>query len=258
MNQADLIKTLKRIGWLALLFGAAAVIISAIEQKDASQVQEVKIEIVPLADSTLLINDADIQLAIERSFGFQMAGAPIEALDVNRLERVLEDEDFILNADVYLGARNNLFIEVEQRKPELRIIDKNGLNYYLDKDGIKMKLSTHFSARVLVATGNIPPHDPKFMEKERSVLRDLMEINEKLGTDPFFHALIEQIHVSNRSEYILIPKVGKQKILLGRINGLDDKLERLKIFYKEAVPYVGWRKYKTINLKIKDQVIGEK
>jgi cell division protein FtsQ len=32
-------------------------------------------------------------------------------------------------------------------------------------------------------------------------------------------------------------------------------LNRLKIFYKEGMPYEGWRKYETINLKYSGQVV---
>ena len=76
--------------------------------------------------------------------------------------------------------------------------------------------------------------------------------------DPFYSALVEQIYLSNVGEYILIPKVGQQKIILGPYEEIEDKLERLKIFYKQGIPYEGWQKYKSINLKFKDQVVCKK
>lgn len=258
MNSKELIRTLKKLSWVALLFAAAAVVISAIEKKETSQVEEVRIEIGPLKDSTWMIRKGDILLTIERSFGYALERLPIVSVDVERLERVLEKDPFILDADVYVDARNRVNIEVEQREPILRIIDNNQLNYYLDRDGKKMPLSNHFAARVLVATGNIPPFVPDFEKREKHVLKDLYFITKTIREDAFMNALVEQIYVSNRGEYSIVPKIGDQKIILGSINNLDEKIERLKIFYKEALPYEGWQKYKTIDLRYEGQVVCKK
>lgn len=258
MNQKDLIKTAKKLSWVVLLFAAAALVISAIERKETSQVKDVLIEIAPLKDSTWMIRKGDILLTIERSFGFALESLPIMSVDVERLERVLEMDPFILNADVYIDAGNKVNIEVVQREPILRIIDNNNLNYYLDRDGNKMPLSNHFSARVLVATGHIPPFVPDFQKRDKHVLKDLFYLTQVFQEDKFMKALVEQIYVSNRSEYSIVPKIGDQKIILGSIYDLEEKIERLKIFYKEALPYEGWQKYKTIDLRYQGQVVCKK
>lgn len=258
MNSKELIKTLKKLSWVALLFAAAAVVISAIEKKETSQVAEVLIDIAPLKDSTWMIRNGDILLTIERSFGYALESLPIVSVDVERLERILENDPFILNADVFLDARNRVNIKIEQRQPILRIIDNNQLNYYLDRDGKKMPLSNHFAARVLVATGNIPPFVPDFLSQDKHVLKDLFLMTETILQDQFMNAMVEQIYVSNRGEYSIVPKIGDQKIILGSYHNLDEKIERLKIFYQEALPYEGWRKYKTIDLRYEGQVVCKK
>jgi cell division protein FtsQ len=37
-----------------------------------------------------------------------------------------------------------------------------------------------------------------------------------------------------------------------------EKFEKLKIFYREAIPYEGWDKYEEINLKFKRQIVCKK
>ena len=164
----------------------------------------------------------------------------------------------ILEADVYIDAGNRVNIDVSQREPILRIIDNNQLNYYLDSEGNKMPLSNHFSARVLVATGHIPPFIPDFKKREKHVLKDLFHLTQVIQEDEFMNALVEQIYVSNKGMYTIVPKIGDQKIILGSANGLDEKIERLKVFYKEALPYEGWQKYKTIDLRYEGQVVCKK
>ena len=56
----------------------------------------------------------------------------------------------------------------------------------------------------------------------------------------------------------MVPIVGDQRIILGNIEDLDDKIFRLKTFYQEAMSRMGWNKYKTINLKFKNQVVCKK
>lgn len=60
---------------------------------------------------------------------------------------------------------------------------------------------------------------------------------------------------NNAGEFVLVPLIGDQKIILGSTRHLDDKLNRLKIFYQKAMPATGWREYETINLKYNGQIV---
>jgi cell division protein FtsQ len=256
MNNREILLMVKRLAWIGFFFLIAVAIISAVEAKKGRTAADIFIKIATLPDGDSLINQQDVKVTIERSFGYNLLGIPVREIDVARVERVLENDPFILNADVFLDAKNQIHIEIEQREPILRIIDKNGLNYYLDKDGMKMPLSKHFTARVLVATGNIPPFDLDFLQKKKHILKDLFELTNIILKDDFLEPMIQQIYVNNSKEYELSPLIGDQKILLGKMNNIENKIFYLKTFYKEAIPYKGWQKYKTINLKIKGQVVA--
>lgn len=252
--------TLKRASWLLAIFFSIAIVVSAVGKRESSMVQEVQVEVEPLQGDNRLIKPEDVLITIERSVGAQLRGMPLNSVDVARIERVLEDDPFVIDADVYVTAQSVVRVNIKQREPILRVIDNNGLNYYLDKEGNKMPLSRHFAARVLTATGNIPPHDPEFLQRKRHRLKDLFLLSEKILADEFYKALIEQIYVSNTGEFTLIPKVGDQKIIFGRLANADDKLENLKIFYQEGIPFVekGWNAYRTIDVRFKGQVVCEK
>ncbi len=256
MNNSEVFRMVKRFAWLGFFFLIAVAIISAVETKKGKSAKDIFIEIKELPDGDSLINQEDVKITIERSFGYNLLGIPVGEIDVARVERVLENDPFVLNADVFLDAKSQLHIEIEQREPILRIIDKNGLNYYLDENGMKMPLSKHFTARVLVATGNIPPFDVQFLQKKKHTLKDIFELTKTILADDFLEPLVEQVYVNNSNEYELSPIIGDQKILLGNMDNLDDKIFYLKTFYKEAIPYKGWQKYKIINLKFKGQVVA--
>ncbi len=258
MLNNDHLKTLKRLGIIAFFFLVAALVISAVNEKKASAANEVLIDIEQLEVGRSMINSEDVLLVLENAFGYNLTAVPIGGLDVERIERVLRADAFVKDATVYIDAQNKIHIELTQRQPILRIIDKNGLTYYLDQDGGKVPTSRHYTPRVLVATGNIPPYDRDYLEKKKHVIKDLYELTQRILKDKFLEPMIEQIYLTQDGDFQLIPKIGDQKIILGKMDRLEEKILYLKNFYKEALPYKGWQKYKTINLTFKGQVVAKK
>jgi cell division protein FtsQ len=259
MTREDWKRTFTHLGWIAAFFTLVAIVISAVERKQTLPVSELTIAIDPLPGGHFLITEKDVLTIINRGFGFRLEELQLGAVDVRRLERVLEEDPFIINADVFIDNKNRINTRIQQRLPALRVIDNNGLNYYLDAEGLRMPLSPNFTARVLAATGNIPPHTLDFLTMERpNKLRDLFQLAKIIREDPFYQAQFEQVHVNNRGEFVLAPKVGDHIIILGTIDQAERKLRNLKIFYHEGLPYEGWRKYETIDLRFDGQVVAKK
>ena len=258
MKRAAWIQSLRRLAWIAVVFLSAAMIISAVEKKESSLTSTLTIEIEPLPGEHRLITREDVLEKLKLAFGFDLEGRPLEVIDMERLERVLEEESFVQEANAFIDSNNHIKIFIRQRQPVLRVIDHNGLNYYLDRDGLRMPLSDHYSARVIVATGYLPPHNPDFLARKNNTLKSVFELAELIREDPLFDPLIEQIHVDERNQISLVPKVGEQRIFLGRAESMEEKLENLKTFYLEALPFEGWEKYKDIDLRYKGQVVATK
>ena len=247
-----------RITWLVFLTIIGLVLLSSVANKKNSFADGVQVEVNPLAGGDKLISERDVKQALLKSFGNTLEGTELARLDVERMERVLEEDPFVFDAEAYVDQKNVLHVRITQREPMLRILDIHGGNYYLDKNGVKMPSSKNFAARVLVATGNIAPYATDFRDKKRNTLKDLFTLTQTLLADEFFHTFIQQIHVNNAGEFILVPLIGDQKIVLGSARKMEDKLHRLKIFYQQGMPYAGWNVYETINLKYNGQVVCRK
>ena len=247
-----------RIIWVLFFSIVGIVLYSAVLRKRTSFADSVLVNVIALENGEKLITENDVRQALMRSFGNTLEGTELKRLEVERVEKVLEEDPFVENADSYVDQNNVLHIRIEQRAPMLRVLDNSGGNYYIDEKGVKMPPSRNFTAHVLVATGNINPYTADFRQKKRHALKDLMTLTETLNKDKFLRDFIQQIHVNSAGEFVLVPLIGDQQILLGSIRRLDDKLNRLKTFYKEAMPYTGWRKYHTINLKYKGQIVCKK
>lgn len=247
------------------LFSVIAIAIVAIVgiatyfSKKRNDVKEIVVEIKHLVDGTNdLIKEKDVKEIIRRSFEEKVEESKLSRVDVERVERVLEQDPFIENAEAYVDASNQLRIVITQREPICRIIDNSGLNYYIDKSGVKMPPSKYFSARVPVVTGAVPPHIPDFLTRKNYVLKDVFDLVQHLEKDVFYRTFFQQIHVDAGGEFTLIPVLGDQKVRIGNLDNLTDKLQRLRVFYEEAMPYEGWRKYSSISVKYKGQIVCKK
>jgi cell division protein FtsQ len=258
MDQSTFNQSVKRLVYASAFFGVTLLVVNFVNRREAAAVEGIVAHIEPLPDGNFLFTKEDVPKLLESRFEQPLTAMSLAQVDVERLERVLEEVPFIKEADAYLDAKGQVHLNLVQREPLLRVMDNNGLDYYLDRSGERMPPSEHYAARVLVATGNLPPHTPDFRQRARSLLKDVFDLAEMIHQDEFLRALIEQIYVNNKGEMVLAPKVGSQIIQFGRIRDAAEKLQRLKVFYREGLPYSGWDQYRAFDLRYKGQVVAKK
>ncbi len=248
---------LQKVAVILIVATAAILIISAVEKKEDDNVTNVFINIEPLENGKTLIDSLDVLTEIERAFGFKLESQKTGIVNIERVERIMEDEPFVKDAEVFMDTKNRVHISIKQREPILRVFDKNGDTFYLDTEGQKMPTSKHYTARILVATGDIKPPEPDFMSYKEHILKDLYYLTQYIRADDFWNSMVEQVHVE-KGEFILIPKIGKQKIQFGKFEKIENKFRRLRKFYEEGMSRVGWSKYRTIDVRFDGQVVGRK
>ena len=87
---------------------------------------------------------------------------------------------------------------------------------------------------------------------------NLYKLSTYITEDKFLKSQIEQIYVDPNGEFELIPRIGNHIILVGGAENLEDKFERLFVFYKYGLSKTGWSKYNIINIKFKNQIVCSK
>jgi cell division protein FtsQ len=188
-----------------------------------------------------------------------LVGHKLEDINIHALENKLRANPFIEFAKVYMEMDGVIHVEISQRQPILRIVNKFDQDFYIDQHGLKIPLSANFTAKVLVATGNIDEMFANRVDSLHSDLtKDLFKTADFIRKDSLWSAQIVQIYVNDAREMELIPRVGSQRILLGNADSLSTKFANLLVFYKQALPKVGQDAYKIINIKYANQVIGIK
>ncbi len=217
-----------------------------------------RVELKHLESGFDMIKEKDIINLIQKGFDIDSNSTSLGSIDAKAVESRLEQNEFVENAEVWIDVRRQLNVKITQREPIVRIIDDQGGNYYLDKNGVRMPASRYYSARVPIATGNIAPYIFDFQQKTNYGLKNLFDFTKRLLNDDFFSSNLQQIYVTSAGDFTVIPMIGDQKILFGTLEDLDEKLKLVKVFYQEAMPYEGWKKYATINVKYKGQIICKK
>lgn len=187
----------------------------------------------------------------------------VSKIDIHNIETILENNPTILNSEAYIVNNTELHIKVQQRIPMVYVIAQSD-KFYIDNRGWLMPLSKNYTARTIIASGNIYEGFRKKVNVftnqkiETSCLQDLLLISRELKKDDFFNALIEQIYVIKKGDYILIAKVGPQTIYLGSTEELEKKLTKLKAFYMSEKVKENWNLYSSINVKFQHQIVCTK
>ena len=233
---------------LLLVIAYLVVAITAFNRKPAGLVCR-DVELV-VRDSVYagFITKKEVAAMLEKK-GISPIGKDLDRIRTKTLEQILSKHPLIDRVECYKTPIGKLCIEVTQRIPILRIMSSNGENYYLDNKGTVMPPDAKCVAHLAVVTGNV---------EKSFAMRDLYKFGVFLQRNSFWDAQIEQIHVLPGRNIELVPRVGDHIIYLGKLDGFEQKLKRVKAFYEKGLNQVGWNKYSRISVEFSNQIICTK
>ena len=176
----------------------------------------------------------------------QLFNLPKDNLDLKEMEFLLESNDMIKSAQVYLTVNGEVRTKIEQKQPIARVYSDT--TFYIDEDGLWMPLSPQHSARVPLVTGVVEKED----------LEAVYTMALKVYKDPFLKTYITEIHQNENKEISLKMRLSEFEILVGYLENLDKKIKNLKAFYQKAKKDKVLDVYKTVNLQFDNQVVCTK
>jgi len=163
-----------------------------------------------------------------------------------KLEKLVESHPAIKNVDVFSNQKGEIKIRVQQKKAIARVKSSTD-DYFLDEYGLEMLKPDNCTQQLIVFTGDISNNDHK----------EIFSLINTINLSEFWSAQITQVHFED-DDVILIPRVGNQKIKVGNLRNIYEKLDKLYHFYKVIIPTKGWEFYKEINLKYNNQIVCTK
>jgi cell division protein FtsQ len=187
-----------------------------------------------------------------------LKGAELSRLNLKEIEARLKSDRFIQDADLYSDIKGNLIVKAILRRPIARIIRNDGPDAYIAEDGTIMPVSTRFTARVLLIGGtNVQAMLLKENIASDDEGRQLLQLLTRISGDSFWRAQIAQININGKNRLTMLPQVGAQTIEFGTAENMEEKLKKLKIFYKEILPQMGWSRYHRVNVEYNGQLVAE-
>lgn len=233
---------------LLLVVAYLAVALTAFNRKPVDQVCR-KVELIIKDSVNAGFVTHDEVASILKKKGLYPVGKKMEDIPMKELEELLDKHPLIEDAECYKTPGGAICVEVTQRLPVLRVMSNKGENYYVDNKGKILPPGSNCIAHLAVVTGNV---DKSFATK------DLYKLGMFLQDNKFWAAQIEQINVTLEKEIELVPRVGDHLVFLGKLDGFEDKLDKLKTFYAKGLNEVGWNKYARISLEFNNQIICTK
>lgn len=204
-----------------------------------------EVEIIFEGEDNLFITHETVSKLLIQNHG-TVKNVPKETLDLNLLESALNSNPMIKSAQVFVDVNGDLTAEIEQKKPIARV--HNSMSYYIDEQGGYMPLSTNYTARVPIVSGNV----------EKNNLKSVFEMAQKINSDDFLRKHVTQIHQDQDNRLSLRLRQCDFVVFVGDLYNLDKKINNLKAFYKKATKDNILNNYSIVNLQFDSQVICTK
>ncbi|HTO37374.1 MAG TPA: hypothetical protein VL021_03040 [Brumimicrobium sp.] len=262
-------KRILKIAFFIFLFIGTVFILISANISTSKQVLTKPVIDLTVQDGISLLTETELldELRVKQLIKEGMSKADV---NLSEIENYVRNMNEVLTADVYMDLDTNWHIDVVTRRPVARVVTRGNKDFYIDNEFNLMKLSPYSKPRVLVFTGLESLLGTGF-EYSKIINNDSLKTNLKLDqiyrisnyvcNDAFYDAQIVQVHYTKNDGFVLIPRVGDNKIIFGSANSdemVSNKFEKLTTFYDEVIPYEGWDKYESINLKFKGQIVAKK
>lgn len=230
------IKTFLLIGVVFFLFAFAE------KRNDKRVLSEVNLHFTN-NENLYLTEEAVNKLLIQNGVRIKSIGK--ETIDLRKVETSLEAHDMVENAEVYMTVDGKLGARITQRKPIARVIA--GEQYYLDREGLKMPLSRHYSARVPLVTG-----------VSEDQLEELHSLVTYIRNDDFLTKHVTELNRLDNGKYMIRLRLLDFVVLLGTVKDIETKFKNFKAFYRKALEDKKLSAYKKVDLQFGDQVVCTK
>ncbi len=237
-----------RINWnyvkiTLLIISIAGLYAFSNQRNEERRIQGISVDFV--GDQGLFITEEMVNKLLIQNYG-SLKNVAKEKVVLNTIEEVIETDEMVKNAQVYLTVNGELKSKIEQRQPIGRV---EGISkFYLDQEGLSMPLSKVFSARVPIITGKITGKS----------LEDVYVILKYINEDDFLRKNVIGIHIEEEEKYQLKFRVESFVVHLGGIEDLEEKFSNFKAFYAKANRDKTLNTYQVVSLEFDNQVVCTK
>jgi cell division protein FtsQ len=241
-----------RIIWSIGAAGLIVLFVISWKAKSEKQLTDIQVELVGESAQVLFMDEIAIQTILNDQ-GIQV-GLPIEKINLTQLEQFIEKEEWIKNAEFFINNKLVLEVKIEQRIPIARVFTLSGASFYIDNEGWRLPLKQLTVLNLPVFTG-FPTDQPKLSKPDSTLLKEVLFFAKTIQKDSFFMAQVAQVNIEPNGTFQMVPTLGDHLVLLGSVDQLEDKLNRLFTFYKKVWVASGINAYQYIDCRFNHQIV---
>ncbi|MEJ7912953.1 MAG: hypothetical protein WKF70_07350 [Chitinophagaceae bacterium] len=253
-NKFTIKKVLVLAAWLLVGMGMIVLLAAANRAQQDKLCKRVVVNV--QGGEKMYIERADVLQEVRKAAGGSLVNKPVRHIDLVHLEKSLEKHPWIQDAKVYFDSHSVLRISVAERQPLARIFTTTGRSYYIDSSGQRLPLLDKLQVRILVVTNFTAARH--FTSADSALMKSVKSIAQYITTHPFWSAQITQVEVTSARTFELVPLIGNHTIRIGTADNLEEKLNRLLLFYKQVALTTGFDRYAVLDVQYNGQVIGSK
>lgn len=169
----------------------------------------------------------------------------VSEVDCHMIEQALLKHEMIRTASCYKTPFGAVRIRVTQRVPVLYVKTAEG-NYLVDADRRVMPYRSGMKLDVPVFTGAI---------SKCAATEEYYDFVLWLQDNSYWGERIRDVYVRNPKLVVLSQKDYSAKIVLGKLDGYEDKLARLRSLYKKGFDVLGYPECRELDLRYAGQVV---
>ena len=244
-----------RILWAIAAIGLVVLFVFAWKAKTVKKCTAIQIELTGNTSGFLFMDEKEILRFINEQ-GVNV-GTPIGNINLPQLEKALGTTKWVEHANIFIDNQQQLQVKIEQRLPVARIFSVAGNSFYIDKTGTRLPLRQLSVMRLPIFTG-FPSDQEKLSNPDSLLLNDILTFAKTIQQDSFYLAQIAQVNIEPNGDFEMIPTLGDHTVLLGSVENLEDKLNRLYTFYKKVWVPSGINAYHVLDVRFDHQVVALK
>ena len=240
--------------WCIAGGGVLALLIAAINMKNSKTCKNYRVEFSGKG-RPIFIDQRQVISLLTGDGSMQITGRKLVSFDLRKMEELLKKNVWIRDAQLFFDNNQTLRINVTEREPIARIFTVGGGSFYIDSSCTQLPLPVKSALRLPVFTG-FPAERIRLYGPDSALSDQIRKLSQYILKEPFWSADIQQINITPKKTFEMVPTVGNHLILFGDGNEYEKKFQRLFIFYGTMLSKTGFDKYSRLDVEFAGQVIG--
>lgn len=178
-------------------------------------------------------------------------------IDLDSLEKSLRARGEVMSAQVYAADEQTVAVRLTQRKPVIRL-ENASQRWYADPEGYLFPVTN--AVDVPIVTGHLPFQLEKTWrglapQENRDWLLGMVNLARYIDSNPELRDEIAQMDISENGDIVLYTRTAGPAIIFGDSGDYVTKFGKLEAWWRNIVPQLDGKTYRTINLKYNNQII---